>query len=297
MAGGYPQREKFFAHRFTRLLTKTAVAQELGHLTCWLLTIIVHQEDAKRYSRGVTFYNDKLMDLAGVKKWDTLDRARKVAMEEGWLHYESKGRRRPGVYWVTIPEWAAAFDDAPVDDGTYPTNGGNAGIEAGIERVQCGGQSGDNMGEPSSLSPNPNPNPKTNTPADAETSGRNHQSVELDSERASIDQTDEEIVFLAAWEAAEGRRRHPDAGLVDNRRRHFQRLVSTPGWDWRAALAKFPLQVFGRAGPGDWLPTIGWFLKEDTVYDILEGKYDFTPHGKRGKDRLAALAEYMGGDE
>ena len=57
----YPKnRGSFFAHKFCRILTKAAVAQELGPESCWLLSVIVHQEDAIRYSRPVTFWNDDL---------------------------------------------------------------------------------------------------------------------------------------------------------------------------------------------------------------------------------------------
>lgn len=48
--------------------------------------------------------------------------------------------------------------------------------------------------------------------------------------------------------------------------------LADPDWDWRAALAKFPLACFDDGG---WAPTFEWFLRPDTVLGILEGKYDW----------------------
>ena len=98
-------------------------------------------------------------------------------------------------------------------------------------------------------------------------------STALDSRRADIDQPDEEILLLAAWAAAEGRKEYPHAQLYHARRRDLLARLDDPGWDWRAALAKFPLQAFQR--PDGFLPTIGWFLEDGRVESILEGRYDF----------------------
>ena len=56
----YPTRPRFFANRVIRLMCKTCLANELGADTVLLLTIIVSQEDAKRYLGPVTFYNNQL---------------------------------------------------------------------------------------------------------------------------------------------------------------------------------------------------------------------------------------------
>jgi hypothetical protein len=86
---------------------------------------IAHQEDAKRYKAPVTFYNEQLMPLIGVTKWETLDNARKRAEKAGWLYYEpgNRGQRLPGRYWVTIPTELDDLADNPCDETQYPTNG------------------------------------------------------------------------------------------------------------------------------------------------------------------------------
>ena len=128
-ADAYPQRSSHFAHRYTRLLTKTCAAQEIGHIAFTLCVVIAHQEDAKRYRGAVSFYNEQLMPLVGVSKWEALDKARQRATDAGWLHYTpgNKGKRLPGRYWVTIPADLADLDDAPCDESQYPANGDRGG--------------------------------------------------------------------------------------------------------------------------------------------------------------------------
>ena len=158
----YPTRERFFAHRFCRLLAKTCAAQELGSLTCWLLTVIAHTEDAKRYTGGVTFFNEQLMPLLGIRKWATLAKIRKAAVDAGWLHFQSRGSRKPGVYWVTIPADVADLPDSPVDETSPPRNGYDRGeAEQGTPPQKGyvrGDDRGDDRGEPPYHNPNPFPN-------------------------------------------------------------------------------------------------------------------------------------------
>ena len=119
MTDKYPQdRKAYFAQKVTRLLVKTCAAQEMGQTAALLVITVAATEDAARYRRAVTFYNDQLIPLVGVKKWHTLDRARRSAIEAGWLHYEAppSGGRKPGRYWVTIPSYAEGLEDSPVDE-------------------------------------------------------------------------------------------------------------------------------------------------------------------------------------
>ena len=118
----YPDRPPFFAHRFVRLITKAAVAQELGPEVCWLLSIVVHTEDCKRYAGPVTFYNEQLLPLVGIGGRARLVRARQAAQEAGWLHYEPGARNRPGKYWVTIPAAYEGLPDYPVDQTPPPAS-------------------------------------------------------------------------------------------------------------------------------------------------------------------------------
>ena len=121
---GYPLGRRdlncIWAQRVIRAMTKTAAAQEIGPTAYALVALIAAQEDAKRYRAPVTFYNDQLMPLLGVRKWDTLDHARKKAVEYGWLHYTAppRGVRSvPGVYWSLIPDGLDGLHDAAIDEG------------------------------------------------------------------------------------------------------------------------------------------------------------------------------------
>ncbi len=121
----YPKRQAYFAHRYCRLLTKTCAAQEIGHVAFVLCVTVAHQEDAKHYTGAVTFFNEQLMALVGVSKWESLSRARERAVKAGWLCYEpgNRGQRMPGRYWVMTPEHLEALNDSPCDETQYPANG------------------------------------------------------------------------------------------------------------------------------------------------------------------------------
>lgn len=126
---GYPtNRPKYFAQKVIRKMVKSCAASELGQTAFMLVAIVATTEDAAGYTRPVTFFNDALLPLIGVRKWDTLDRARKAAVDAGWLEYEApvSGKRTPGRYWVKIPAYLDAINDGPVDEETtkaYPLNG------------------------------------------------------------------------------------------------------------------------------------------------------------------------------
>lgn len=62
--------------------------------------------------------------------------------------------------------------------------------------------------------------------------------------------------------------------MAPKRRVSFNARLKDPGWDWRAALAKFPLKLV-ESNPGGWKPDMDWFLRPDSVGRILEGKYDW----------------------
>ena len=83
MSSEYPQRPKYFAHKYTRLLTKACVANDITALGCWLCTVIAHLEDSRRYTGPITFFNEQLAPLLGVKKWETLEKARRLAWING----------------------------------------------------------------------------------------------------------------------------------------------------------------------------------------------------------------------
>lgn len=166
----YPKRGSHFAHRFTRLLTKAAVAQELGPECCWLLTIVSHQEDAKRYSGPVIFWNQQLMALCGFGSERRLSRTRDACVEAGFLHYEPGGNRKPGRYWCLTPDYLES-DDSPVDEGIdlqFDAHGDAQNASHGAGNVTGIAQPRRKHSAcPSTLSLNPNPNKTPCSPPQA----------------------------------------------------------------------------------------------------------------------------------
>lgn len=112
----YPKRPPFFAHKATRLMFKTCVANDIGPAAFILLVAVVHTEDAARYLRPVTFYDSQLQPILGLA-YGPLRRARKKAVASGWLHYEAGTKGRAGVYWITVPDHLEGLDDSPTDEG------------------------------------------------------------------------------------------------------------------------------------------------------------------------------------
>jgi hypothetical protein len=96
------------------------MAQDIGPEACWLLTVIVHQEDAKRYRGAVTYYNEQLMPLCGFSSAGRLIRARDKAVEAGWLHYQPGYKGKPGIYWCIIPGDCESIPDTPMDEDSAP---------------------------------------------------------------------------------------------------------------------------------------------------------------------------------
>lgn len=118
MAGmDYPEREPFFAAKAIRLMMKTCLANEIGVAAAWLITVIAQTEDSARYRRPVTYWGEQLMSVAGFSDKRTFRRARDAAVKSGWLIYQEGGTRKPGYYWVNIPEHAIGLDDSPIDEG------------------------------------------------------------------------------------------------------------------------------------------------------------------------------------
>lgn len=175
----YPKRTSHFAHKFVRMLTKVCAAQEIGPEGFCLLTIIVHQEDSKRYGGPVLFYNEQLAPLCGFSSLGRLKRTRAACVEAGWLHYEEGGKRTPGRYWVTMPDVAQPVSDEPVDqedesisrsimDRQAAENRPTNDLQTADKRPETDREAIDNRhanGPLSylSLEPNPDPGPNTNT--------------------------------------------------------------------------------------------------------------------------------------
>lgn len=175
----YPKREPYFAHRFLRTLTKAAAGMDLGPDACWLLTIVVMQEDVCRYRRPVTFWNERLCDLVGWSDDRTLVRTRSMLVGSGWLHYQAApiGTRKPGAYYVCIPDDAEGMD-APVEEGPRPTldvgrgGGRDVGRHGGRSVGRDVGRPGGRDGGLSTLIPIPTPIPTPAAPASPPSSGK-----------------------------------------------------------------------------------------------------------------------------
>ena len=164
----YPKRESFFAHKFVRLMHKAAVAAEIGRDAFSLLVVVAHTEDAMRYRGPAKFWNSQLIETLGFSKWDQFDKARKKAIDTGWLCYSGDGKRTSGEYFVMIPDGYEQIDDTPIEETctlVNPENGYKRGYDdgykegmiEGIKRGQCGVQTGDKQGEPSIPVPFPTP--------------------------------------------------------------------------------------------------------------------------------------------
>jgi hypothetical protein len=185
----YPTRPSHYAHKYTRLLGKTCAAQKIGTDAMALVIHVVHTEDATRYTRPITFHTGQLLPILGFGKWDRLDRARRKAVEHGWLHYEPppSGFHAPGTYWTEIPPGLEDVDDTPIDEGlatetiaymqgyadghrdgatgqppkTFPVTGDGAVYGAVYGE---GEGEGYGEGELPTLPLNPSPNPKSSRP-------------------------------------------------------------------------------------------------------------------------------------
>lgn len=162
-AGGYPKRSTHFAHKLVRLMLHSCAAQEIGPDGFLVVTAIAHAEDAKRYSGPVTYWNEQLLPILGFGSWGQLDRARKRAIEAGWLHYECGGKGKVGKYWATVPSHLVESPDVSTeaDHHVSLSNSGEENVkETGKKRERTEGQTGDNRGtsgEHSTLCPNPTP--------------------------------------------------------------------------------------------------------------------------------------------
>lgn len=279
----YPRdREPYFAHRFCRLLAKTCAALEIGADACFLLTTISHLEDVKRYKAPVQFFNDQLAAILGVSA-ASMDRIRKKCIQAGWLHYEPGGKGKVGRYWVEVPPHAACLDDSPIDEGQIgdlppqicegkreesekesdlPSQKWGDKFEVGNLPPQICEEKRETSEEHSSLSLSLNT--KTNTQCVAVDS-----KIESDLERYQSDPLAFEAAFLDEWNKSPGTIPYEGPALSSIRARELRERLHEPDWNWRAALARFPLNwSHGK-------PTIGWFLKPTSVPDVLEGKFEF----------------------
>ena len=181
MAGEYPKRSQFFAHKFVRLLQKSCAAMDIGQSSCLFLCYIAHTEDAARYSGPVRFWNEQLMTVMGFKSPKQLNEARSRAIDAGWLVYDRSGNREVGRYWVTVPSQFEGLDDALIEDNNsvnHSENGMNSGMNSGMNKGRIAERISDELrnekvtesGKPSIPDPIPDPVPVFSSEPSAEVS-------------------------------------------------------------------------------------------------------------------------------
>lgn len=122
----YPKREKYYAHRLTRLLFKSCAAQYIGQDAVLLVIHIAHAEDAAFYQGPVRFWNSQLNEAMGFRSPKSLNNARSKAVEAGWLVYSRKNDRADGVYFTTIPRhvlrlWSDRSESIPSTESVPST--------------------------------------------------------------------------------------------------------------------------------------------------------------------------------
>jgi hypothetical protein len=157
----YPSHEPYYAHRFIRLLTKTAAAQELGPAVCWLLAIVAMQEDAKRYTEPAKWYLDQLAPLCGFSSKQSLVTAIDKAKSAGWLDYTPGSKGKPGRFFTTIPTQFCSLEDYPCDE-SIPYFGTNQTDET--QKLECKRNAIGTNPERKSCASIPSPQPETSTP-------------------------------------------------------------------------------------------------------------------------------------
>jgi hypothetical protein len=299
---GYPKREKFFAHRLVRILTKDAVANELGAEVCWLLTVVAMQEDSKRYRGAVTYYNGQLLPLCGFSSDKVLDRARAKAVKAGFLVYIPGGRRAAGKYWCTIPDTVKDVPDGPCDETAFETgmNGDSTAIETAVERPLNGGLGNHlgsvetavlrrstfgSKGDPSYLFPDPTPDP---TPAPTP---KKKEAIEAPLGDRWIEDANEwdarYAEFVRLWKSTKGVVAVHFHELPADMIRMFQAVWSESWWvEAKKALEKL------RDGPpkSGTVIAMDTFLKSVTAGKINGGSYDWS-RADRKRVGLGAISE------
>lgn len=173
MSPCYPQRPRFFAHRFVRVLHQSCAAQEIGPSACYLCCIIAHTEDASRYAGPARFWNSQLSETMGFRSPQQLVRERDRAVAAGWLVYYRQGTRAVGEYFVTIPPRFQALFGGPIEphseEEIHSKNGTNREadrqpfIPLSVPKMEreCDGTRNESVTEPGML-PIPSPYPVPN---------------------------------------------------------------------------------------------------------------------------------------
>lgn len=133
MAKPTTERTSHHAHRLCRLLTKAAIAIELGPDACWMLTVIAHTEDARHYAGPVSFWRDQFVGICGCRSVNRMMRIRQRLIDAGWLIYRKGGNHTPSRYQTTIPPAYQNLPDTATDEYPEDTDSGSSTTERETE--------------------------------------------------------------------------------------------------------------------------------------------------------------------
>ncbi len=120
----YPKDRKYYSRdkkgiwalHVIRLLCKTGAAHHIGRDAAWLITTIATSEDVKGYTGPVGFWNPHLMDATGFGSKQTFLKARKAAVDAGWLAHIEGRKGLSAKYWTLMPESARQFIGDDIHD-------------------------------------------------------------------------------------------------------------------------------------------------------------------------------------
>lgn len=291
----YPQRPKFYANRVTRLMFKTAAANDLGSDVCYLVTQIAHQEDASRYTGPVTFWNEQLMSVCGFRSVRALDRARDRAIKAGWLVYEHGGKGKVGRYWTLIPKKYATFEDGAIDESKIAAEltatvevASQSAEETPDKRQTNAEETPDIVQRTAEEQPEkcltflPNPNPTYKEINTAEIAGmdlfipvaafcRNPAVTGIEIGGDMVEYFEKprewEAEFIRRWNKLSGV--HPRNDELDTPlRTALQQRLCEEKWFWRRAFELFPTK-----SNMTHVENLSWFFSPRTVSLLLDGTY------------------------
>lgn len=301
----YPKRPPFYAYKLTRLMFKTALANDIGPEACHMIIQIAHTEDATHYSKPVKFYNEQLMPVCGFANVKALDRARAKAVDAGWLHYIPGGKGVAGKYWTLVPARYKNWEDGSIDESSvpdeleplHPVSLPVAGNQTGDKRETNGRQTPDKR---ATINPKPKPlgciytgeNPDSDfVPVKAFIFNAAVTGIEIGG--SVVEYYEQPLVweteFIRLWNKLPGVHRR-EGGLDPPLRDALQTRLCETEWFWKRAFATFPTT----AGL-DHTQNLTWFLKKGTVSSLLDGTYHPTKkdqqkgnsHGKPRSGRQA----------
>lgn len=289
----YPKgRGTFFAYRLTRLMFKSALANEIGPEACYLISQIAHTEDATRYQKAVTFYNEQLMPVCGFPSIKALALARTKAIKSGWLVYIPGGKGKPGKYWTTIPCEILETPDSSIDESnfaaelqatnevkTFLCHTGRETPDKGEVNARetpdnCQTNAGQTPDKGQTILPIPNPIPKNSYSGPNENLETAEAAIDPNRMLKGSDGTSVlyehnpvlwEYEFVRKWNKLPGVTQHPRSSLSDFERRKLVERFRDPDWDWKTAMAMFPICL--EAVP------LSWLLEKDHVQEVIHHKW------------------------